>query len=96
MVSKEENCFLCLAGISIYMPMFPEDNGFLKECCGHDSLPKLESISLFGEAMCLGRLWPYLLVNLIVLTPVLSSLFLFLYFFFSFLNPEYLLIHFPS
>lgn len=73
MVSKEENCFLCLAGISIYMPVFPEDNGFLKECCGHDSLPKLESISLFGEAMCLGRLWPYLLVNLIVLTPVLAS-----------------------
>ena len=46
---------------------------FLKECCGHDSLPKLESISLFGEAMCLGRLWPYLLVNLIVLTPVRAS-----------------------
>lgn len=63
------------------MPKLPEDNGFLEECCGHDSLPKLESISPFGETMPLGRFWAYLLVNLTVLILELAFSILFSVFF---------------
>lgn len=37
------------------MPMLLEDNCFLEECCGSNSLPKLESISPFGETMHYGE-----------------------------------------
>lgn len=79
----KENCFLCLAAISIYVLMLLEDSAVSRTV-----YPNWRIFLPLLKLCVWGGFRLFLMTEL--------AFFPFPIYFFSFLNPEYLLIHFPS